>query len=407
MARYLLLWLLLPACSSQPALPADRGAPEARAADLGLEARPAEARVDLRPDGPRPPAVWKTIAPAPELERHALAPLPGGDVLVVGGASQESGSYVALAAAHRFLYAAGSFADAGKLAQARRGHTATALADGRVLVAGGEDANILGSAELFDPAKPAGSAWSATPAMLAPTSEHQAVRLQSGQVLLAGGRAGSGDSLNTLQLYDPASGSWKLNADPLKQSRRCHTLTLLKNGKVLIAGGVKGSGWETVWLQSLEVYDPATGTTKLLAGSMHMGRCGHTASLLLDGRVLIAGGFCGSGSSCPKPFVDDLYDPAKDQVTPVVHPGDFPSSHVAAALLDGRVLVAGGGLGGATASAFLYDPAQSAWISAPPLAEKRFLGRAELLPDGSVLVVGGLVSETPYLRANTAERFFP
>ena len=402
------LLVLGAACSSSPVSPPDTGSSDRPRPDqvVASEARPAEARIDLRPDGPRPPAVWQSIPSAPELQYHAMAPLPGGDLLVVGGTDYTTGAYVALDKAYRYSVTSNAFGDAGKLAVARFYHSATALVDGRVLVAGGETGPgpRLTSAELFDPSKPAASAWSTTAPMLTAATMHAALRLPSGLVVITGGRDNNGDSNSTVQLYDPASNTWKVTADPLKEGRRCHTMTLLKNGKVLIAGGIQGSSWGTVYLPSLEIYDPTNGTTKLLASTMHMGRCGHTASLLLDGRVLIAGGHCGD-KACPKTFVDDLYDPAIDQVSPVVHPGDFPSAHVAATLLDGRVLVASGGK--TLDVAVVFDPVQAAWSSAPPMQQGRWNAVAGRLPDGSVLVVGGLVSDAPYLRANTAERFFP
>jgi len=94
------------------------------------------------------------------------------------------------------------------------------------------------------------------------------------------------------------------------------------------------------YLQSLEIYDPVSGGTTLLAAKMQRGRCGHTAHLLQDGRVMIVAGYCGN-SKCPQVAMDDIYDPATDKVTPLAHGADYTYLNAAATLLDGRVLVIG------------------------------------------------------------------
>src|SRR6266513_2886279 len=149
-----------------------------------------------------------------------------------------------------------NFVITGSLAMARRGHTATLLPNGKVLVAGGF-IGLIGSvragAELYDPAS---GTWSATGNLITGRSGHTATLLPSGKVLLAGG--GDGNSiLASAELYDPASGAWSATGS-LATGRFSHTATLLSNGKVLVAAG--GTPDFPDILASAELYDPASGT---------------------------------------------------------------------------------------------------------------------------------------------------
>jgi Galactose oxidase, central domain len=172
----------------------------------------------------------------------------------------------------------------------------------------------------------------------------------------------------------------------LATARDDHTATLLPNGKVLVAGGSNNNG---VNFASAELYDPATGTwTK--TGSLTAGRTRHTATLLPNGKVLVAGGYDVFGN----PFASaELYDPASGTWTETGSLATRRSLHTATLLPNGKVLVAGGyGLFGDhyLTSAELYDPASGTWTATGSLNMARYNHTATLLPNGKVLVAGGL-----------------
>ena len=164
--------------------------------------------------------------------------------------------------------------------------------------------------------------------------------------------------------------------------RAAHTATLLPDGKVLVAGGFTGGENS---LASAEVFDPGT-STFTFAGNMNASRAGHTATLLPNGKVLIAGGYNGSYLASA-----ELYDPATRKFTPVSSMVTARSGHVATLLNDGKVLLAGGTGVGWTflTDAELYDPATSTFTATGSLTSARESHTATLLTNGKVLIAGG------------------
>jgi N-acetylneuraminic acid mutarotase len=176
-----------------------------------------------------------------------------------------------------------------------------------------------------------------------------------------------------------ASGTWTTTGS-LNVARSAHTATLLPNGLVLVAGGEDASSKA---LSSAELYDPASGRWSL-TGSLSTPRYSHTATLLPDGQVLVVGGL--------NPIYLDsaeLYNPSTGQWNTTGSMATPRSSHGVALLENGQVLVAGGySFGTGTATAELYDPAKGTWRSTASMIHSA-VGQATRLQNGQVLVPDG------------------
>ncbi len=173
------------------------------------------------------------------------------------------------------------------------------------------------------------------------------------------------------------------SAAPMNAARAGHTATLLPNGKVLVAGGADS---QTHYLASAELYDPASNTWSA-AGNLSTARVFATATLLPSGKVLVAGGFNGVDSVANA----DLYDPANNSWSAAASLASARTFHTATLLPNGNVLVAGGGnsVAGDLASAELYNPTSNSWSGAGTAETVRDSHTATLLPNGTVLVVAG------------------
>jgi hypothetical protein len=280
---------------------------------------------------------------------------------------------------------AGSLAPAAPMLEPRSGHTATLLPDGKVLIAGGMRRNqdFYKSSELYDPA--AGE-FQPTGEMSLGRVGHSAVLLRSGKVLIAGGWIGHGTT-DSAELYDPATG--KFTVISKMTTRRAHpTATLLANGNVLIAGGDDHDGRDAA-IASAEIFNAETLRFQP-TGSLHRARQGQTATLLKDGRVLMAGG-SGGGLIATA----ELYDPKTGTFSETGGLITPRYKHTAGLLPDGRVLVAGGSDGrdwyGNLNSTETYDPRSGKFSAAVPLDDRRFKlpDEAVQLLSGKLLVAGG------------------
>ncbi|MFJ7956357.1 Kelch repeat-containing protein [Streptomyces sp. NPDC096319] len=223
-----------------------------------------------------------------------------------------------------------------------------------------------------------------------------AVQLTDGRVLLAGGEDGRRVPTDVTALFEPVSGTWS-SSGALWTGRRLHSTTLLADGRVLVAGGIgepPGPVPATV-LGACEVYDPAEGTWTP-TGSLREPRFSHSATLLPDGRVLVAGGAAVRSADSHRTLRSaETYDPGTGTWTRVRPMTDARFGHPAVRFDDGRTLMVGGvlavGRGSHTALAHCeaYDPVADAWTPTAGLATARKSHQATLLPGNAVLVTGG------------------
>jgi hypothetical protein len=287
-------------------------------------------------------------------DSHTATLLPNGKVLIAGGSLDPS----VLVTAELYDPRTATFTPTGRMDAIRHSHTATllsALSDGKVLVTGGADATgtPLASAEVYDPST---GTFTLTGSMQKPRIGHSATLLASGKVLIAGGYTPACAGCiavpdDTAELYDPSTGLFTRTGNmpgPIAQ----HTATRLSSGLVLITGGDfcgatgAGAGSECAAEDGSNqtlLYDAVTGTFNV-TGSMAFARIGHSATLLSNGKVLIGGGF----GADPVTFDDattftaEIYDPAIGLFSRTGSMVSARTSHTATLLADGRVLVVGG-----------------------------------------------------------------
>lgn len=284
----------------------------------------------------------------------------------------------------------------GQMQTARACHTAAALPDGRVLVAGGIDSSerALNTAELYDPL--AGT-FTYTGDMLEGRSCAQTVSLPNGQVLILGGW-GLRTPTATIERYDPLTGTFT-GAGSMTVPRSGFSATVLKNGLVLIVGGSNRRETHT----SAELYDPASGTT-LLTGSLPLPRTAHSATLLADGRVLIAGGSAAEEAGSTIYDTALIYDPQQGVFMPTGTLLTPRHKHAARLLPDGDVLIMGGAnqldWRGRYTSSERYDSEIGLFSSGAYMTAERFkFDQSTLtLENGTILVSGG---------SPTVERYLP
>jgi hypothetical protein len=335
--------------------------------------------------------------------QHSATLLEDGRVLIAGGRSVADGIH---GSTEFWDPVSGSMAAGPSMVVPRFGHTATRLDDGRVVIIGGYGAGERGTkvVELWDPATAAFRAAGET--VLARDGSLSTVLLRDGRVLIVGGGACqprdlpevsdrircSQDALQTeiwnpateasaisgtlqeeqdwgdaalladgrvfmlggghlptlgAEIYDPAKASWSRGGAPVDNRLGSQSVTLLPDGSVAIIGGQTGTLQEeqptTAPLASIEVWNPAT-SSFLRAGALAVGRERHRAVLLRDGRILVVGGFGAyeGGSSETALSEAEIWDPATGQTSSAGTSATGRGLHTATLLPDGLVLVAGG-----------------------------------------------------------------
>jgi Fibronectin type III domain/Kelch motif/Galactose oxidase, central domain len=343
---------------------------------------------------PSPGTGWRDAGAVitPRSDGAVATALPDGRVLLEGG-RDSNGRWIT--DAEVFDPSSGRWTATGSLRQARGAdHTATLLADGRVLVVGGQCDNCwqTGSAtnraEIYDPAR--GTFTEVAPMSVA-RYRHSATLLADGRVLVVGGYGGQ--AWATAEVFDPARGIWSPTA-PMAVSRHLHAAVRLPDGRVLVSGGWCDPSCPEVAMASAEIYDPATNRFTATA-PMRMPRMQHTLHLLPNGKVLNVGGWTPSTGGTEK---TELYriDRGTWSAGPPTMLRRFGPSILTRS---GRVLIVAGD------SAESYDAAANQWRYAGTLRTTRSDFALAHLPDGGVLTVAGAVGCFPNCMAPNAERY--
>jgi len=277
---------------------------------------------------------------------------------------------------------------------ARARHAAVTMNDGRVLIVGGVDESDLVSRSMyiFDPSS---ETFSPFGSLVAGRIGFVAVALPDGNVLVLGG--GSGDPGSVL--IDAHTGALIQTANSPHSVRVFATGTLLTNGKVLIVGGLN----DTTHDPSAELYDPVTRTFSLLSASLTVPRYSHSALMAKDGRVLIYGGVSGDGQPAPP----ELFDPATGTFTKLnVAESNTRANHTAVATSNGTIWIAGGDDGTSALTAVIqFDLVSGVLRRTLDLATPRTDLAAAALTDGRVLVAGGAADSSLQQITDTSELF--
>lgn len=349
-----------------------------------------------------PPGTWTATGRMNQShDRFSGALLPSGKVLVAG-------SWAASNSAELYDPSSGTWALTGSMHQGRSEFQAALLSNGQVLVAGGFTGTFpIAEAELYDPDS---GTWSTTGSMNVKRENYALAVLPNGEVLIAGGATAQRflGVTNTAEIYNPSTGTFSRTGS-MNVARQGATATVLSNGKVLVAGGSQYINANAI--ASAELFDPKTGTWTL-AGTMNVPRSQHIAAFLAaNGMVLVAGG--GDGWRFYTNSAE-LYNPATDTWTLTGSMSVARFGHSGTQLPNHQVLVAGGQstqnlgcppCGNIQSSAELYDPGSGAWIPAGNMTSVREHQFATLLPNGEVLEAGGAILTGG--NTNTAELYMP
>lgn len=340
---------------------------------------------------------------------HTATLLPDGQVLVAGG-SDDDGNL--LASAELFDPVTGTWSFTGPMTSPRAGHFAALLPNGTVAAVGGEISCCMNNItmESYDPASgtwrvignpgPYGGLFGATVT-------------RSGGIFAAGATTYRSDYVTASWLFDPVTDTWAPTGGGPVYRQMPH-LTLLPDGAVLVTGGTNDPD-EVMVARGADLYSPATGVWNA-TGNPYVQRDAVAPTILANGGVLLTGGY----SSLDSASIYFNFRSAVLRSCEVYESGgtwrlvgdlnEVRAYHTATSLLDGRVLVAGGwGVDGMntlahpaiiSTTAELYDADSETWAYTGPLNRARMMHTATRLRDGSVLIVGGVGSvsaETPTL----------
>jgi hypothetical protein len=337
-----------------------------------------------------------------------------GDLVVAGGGTGTLTAATGLSSSERWDFRAMRAEPAASMGTARALHLAVPLTDNRVLIIGGVNSTgaTLATCEIYDPTT---NAFSPTGSMATARTLHAACRLADGRVMVAGGTstlqpdvvAALNGTLNTCEIWNPATGTWTGTAN-LGGYRLAPALTLLSTNQVMVSGGVAVTTFLGIPLSAQSVttvqrWNPATGTWSSGA-AMPAARAGHHYNqvTLLDGRVLMSGGVnlpsLATATSAAPIANADIYNPATNTWQAGTM-GTARALHGAVRLNDARVVVTGGAQGTllaptSIADVHVFDPGSNTWTPAAPLLAPRASHVAALLPDDTMVLLGGQGAST-------------
>jgi hypothetical protein len=359
---------------------------------------------------PKSPNTWLNCFPSngggggEGFEGHSVTPLAFGVTLIAGGytidiRAGEPGQILQSTRALDFAYTyqepVGLQQTVGRIHWARYNHTATRLADGKVLIVGGAgDQGPLTASEIYHPLT---QSFSVGPTMNRAHAGHTATVLKSGGVLVAGGaacRVSPCDTTTAAEIFDRSLNRF-VPTGSMNLARTRHAAVLLPDGRVFVAGGRADA--------STEIYDPATGRFTL-AAPMSVARPEAAATLLPDGRVVVAGG------DLFETYSFEIYSPGTNSFAPprslgwspagAVIPGHLPrvAGLIAAMTSTGKVVFA------SDFTAQTYDPAtgilspavRAFGLPGEPDYEATRGGQGALLKTDLLLWSGGTESSSFY-----------
>ena len=360
--------------------------------------------------------------------RHGVILLPNGEVWAGGGLQRTNGARTCedMASAEIYSPTTGLWRRAKAMAVGRYTFGALLLPSGGVFMTGGKNEDILdlGSNGIYMPVP---APWQAA-ASLDTERRAQEGRLlpTTGELAVFAGRSAAGKTAE-IETFDPQTGMWTVESNPLFQGRTGHTTALLQDGRVAVVGGsgtmsnvavelfdpgdrsvvtampalsttrivptatvlssgelLVCGGWElgTVYSDTCDLLDFEAGTSDVIV--MGTARYRHTATRLPSGEVLLVGGIDSEGSQ----NTAEMFDPFKREMRSVASTHHKRWRHGAALLPSGRVLVSGGGEE-AVATAEIYAPDQDLWFEVPSMAEARTRHELWTLPSGEVVAISG------------------
>jgi hypothetical protein len=306
-----------------------------------------------------------------ERRAHTATAIGNGKILVAGGRNLSG----ALSDVEIFDAATGAFTAAARLLTPRAEHTATRLADGRVLLIGGRGGEPLTSTEFFDPSR---DVFSSGPSLNSPRFGHTATLLADGRIVVIGGNAEG-----TAEIFDPRASTFAALPCRLSEPRSFHAAVRLLDGSILIAGGIKREG---ATLKSAEILHPDTLECEPIA-SMFVARSRFTLRLLPDGKVQAIGG--------DAERTMELFNPA-GYFSSLVHLARAPEFESAAMRSAGRLALIGPSAGAVADSEVPIAGGRQIVRPVQSLLDRIDYSMTEIPESGAAIVAGGVSSAGRY-----------